>query len=157
MQSVRAKSRSVGTRDGEHGVTLVEFALILPLFMMLVLGMVTGGHAYFRKISITDAVREGARYGVTYPAQIGRFDVWEAAVTQRVVESSGGEVKAVDVCAKLVEATDANTCGVGTPAGASGWLVKVSAQGNAKLEWLVSSTNVTVRGQAVAKYELEPS
>jgi Flp pilus assembly protein TadG len=149
---------------GERGVTLVEFALILPLFMMLVLGMVTGGHAYFRKISITDAVREGARYGVTYPADLGNLSAWQNAVKARVVEASGGELKTADVCAELVKAPDADTSApchvtaVADPGGTDGeWLVKVTARGTAKLEWLVSSTDVELRGKSVAKYEREPA
>jgi hypothetical protein len=50
---------------GERGVALVEFALVFPVFMTLVLGMFYGGLAYNRKITMTNAAREAARYGAT--------------------------------------------------------------------------------------------
>ena len=53
-------------RAPERGAVLVEFALILPVFMMLVLGTFTGGTAYYRKSSIASASREGARYATLH-------------------------------------------------------------------------------------------
>ena len=53
------------TKRDERGAALVEFALILPVFMMMVLGTFTGGIAYNTKQSITSAAREGSRYGAT--------------------------------------------------------------------------------------------
>ncbi|MGH9268978.1 MAG: TadE family protein, partial [Acidimicrobiales bacterium] len=38
-------------RRPEHGAALVEFALVFPLFFMLVLAMFTGGVAYNAKLS----------------------------------------------------------------------------------------------------------
>ena len=46
----------------EGGATLVEFALILPVFAMLLFGMITAGLALNDKQEITHATREGARY-----------------------------------------------------------------------------------------------
>lgn len=163
LSFVRAKSRGVVPRD-ERGASLVEFALLLPLFMMLILGMVTGGQAYFRKIAITDAVREGARYGATFPADLGDLSAWRDAVEARVIEVSDEELDAGDVCVELVLAPDADndapchTETVADPAGTDGeWLVKVTAEGSATLEWLLGSSDVTLRGKAVALYEREPS
>ena len=49
----------------ESGAALVEFALLLPVFMALILGMFSGGIAYNQKLDLTHATREGARYGAT--------------------------------------------------------------------------------------------
>src|SRR5438105_9682196 len=56
----RRGRRSVVRRHikNESGAALVEFALILPVFMMLVLGTFTGGLAYSTKQEITSAARE---------------------------------------------------------------------------------------------------
>lgn len=51
---------------GEEGAAAVEFALILPLLILLVLGGMDLGHAYYLKHLITTASREGARYGSQY-------------------------------------------------------------------------------------------
>jgi Flp pilus assembly protein TadG len=46
------------------GQTLVEFALILPVFLLLVLGFFDLGRAVFYYSSLSNAVREGTRDGV---------------------------------------------------------------------------------------------
>lgn len=45
----------------ERGAVAVEFALLLPILMMLLLGIVEFGLAYNAQITITNAAREGAR------------------------------------------------------------------------------------------------
>jgi Flp pilus assembly protein TadG len=44
-----------------NGQAIVEFALILPIFVLLVFGAVEFGRAFLRKHLMTNAVREGAR------------------------------------------------------------------------------------------------
>lgn len=44
-----------------QGMAIVEMALVLPLFMLLVLGIVEFGRAMMVSNLITDAAREGAR------------------------------------------------------------------------------------------------
>jgi Flp pilus assembly protein TadG len=44
----------------------VEFALVLPLFLLLLFGVVEFGLIMYAKGSIAQASREGARYGVVY-------------------------------------------------------------------------------------------
>jgi hypothetical protein len=46
------------------GQTLVEFALILPIFLLLVLGFFDLGRAVFYYSSLSNAVREGTRDAV---------------------------------------------------------------------------------------------
>lgn len=44
----------------------VEFAILMPLFLLLVFGIVDFGHAFYMRHLITNACREGARYGVKF-------------------------------------------------------------------------------------------
>jgi Flp pilus assembly protein TadG len=44
----------------------VEFAIILPVLMLLILGGIDISHMYYIEHLITNASREGARYGVKY-------------------------------------------------------------------------------------------
>jgi Flp pilus assembly protein TadG len=46
------------------GQALVEFALVLPLLLLLILGIVEFGRAWNAKQILTDAAREGARLSV---------------------------------------------------------------------------------------------
>lgn len=56
-------SRERGTVRGrdERGAALVEFALILPILVLFVFGIIEFGRAYSARIELTGAVREGAR------------------------------------------------------------------------------------------------
>ena len=136
---------------------MVELAILLPLIVGLALGIFTGGVAYFRKITIVDAVREGARYGASLQADAGAMAAWETSVKNRVVHVSGGELTAADVCVKLVYASGASDCGVSDPPGASSEttvrLVKVSASKPATIEFVFFATTSTLSGKLAARYE----
>ena len=50
----------------QTGSNIVEFALILPLLLILVSGIVDLGLALYDKALITNAAREGARFGMVF-------------------------------------------------------------------------------------------
>ena len=56
----------------EAGQELVEFALILPLLLLLFLGIIEFGRAILAYNTIANAAREGARYGIVDPDRHGR-------------------------------------------------------------------------------------
>ena len=57
--------RLSAARRREDGAAAVEFAMVLPLLVIVVLGVVTGGMSYSNAIGVQNAVREGARFGAT--------------------------------------------------------------------------------------------
>ncbi len=69
------------SRRRERGAVAVEFALILPILTMILIGTVTTAVSYSHALSITNAVREGARYGATADETAGS---WTADVLSRV-------------------------------------------------------------------------
>ena len=146
-------------RRSERGAIFVEFALVLPLLMSLVLGIYTGGQAYTNKIGVVEAVREGARYGASLPmgTDPGALATWKERVRNRVVDASGGDVAAADVCVEWVLPGAGTLCGLADPSGATNeptvHLVKVSATKAAKMEFFFFSRNTTLRGELVARFE----
>jgi len=50
----------------ESGTSLVEFALVLPLLIVLLFGIIEFGFIIYDKAMITNASREGARFGTVY-------------------------------------------------------------------------------------------
>ena len=52
--------------QSQKGNTLVEFAFILPVFLLLLFGVVTFSLALYNKTVLTMATREGARAGAKY-------------------------------------------------------------------------------------------
>lgn len=110
-------------RRGERGAALVEFALLMPVFMALVLGMFSGGIAYNHKQQMTGAVREGGRYGGTIPAtQSFASGTWATNVRDLVVARSAGDLVNTQVCVSLV--TGSPGAVVTTPGGAANFTTK---------------------------------
>jgi Flp pilus assembly protein TadG len=66
MGSGQKKGRFSRLAAGERGAVLVEFILIAPILLLLLFGIIDTGHALFIKQIVTNAAREGARYGVVY-------------------------------------------------------------------------------------------
>ena len=60
MQVLRSSRRS-SSRSSRSGIATVEFAVLVPLFLLLVLGMTEVGRACQVTGDLTAAVREGAR------------------------------------------------------------------------------------------------
>jgi Flp pilus assembly protein TadG len=63
VRTVRHLRRS----RADSGAAAVEFALLLPLFLMLCFGTITGGITFSNKLALSQGVREAARYGATLP------------------------------------------------------------------------------------------
>ncbi|MFH1418467.1 MAG: TadE family protein [Planctomycetota bacterium] len=51
------------SKYARRGTTVVEMAVVAPLFIMLLLGMIELGYAFMVKQTVTLAAREGARAG----------------------------------------------------------------------------------------------
>jgi Flp pilus assembly protein TadG len=71
-----------------RGQALAEFALILPLILLFIAGIVEMGRAWNIKQAVTDAAREGARYAVVQdPAITTTADV-KAKIEERLALAS---------------------------------------------------------------------
>lgn len=64
-----------------RGAAALEFALVLSALAALLLGTVTTGYSYSHAIGVTNAVREGARFGATADETSA---TWAADVVARV-------------------------------------------------------------------------
>lgn len=66
-------SRSVQNRN--HGQALVEFALLVPLVVLIIVGVFDLGRAFLITLTLQNAAREGARYATRHmiasPEQAG--------------------------------------------------------------------------------------
>jgi Flp pilus assembly protein TadG len=169
-----ARRRRVRRALGDdRGAALVEFAITMPVLVILLLGMFTGGLALHHKLELADAAREGARYGATVPEKQCdnngcNGQTWAALVRSLTVERANGDLQTSGVCVALVSgpgsapvAVDANhTAGGGTNGRCyvdnsvdTGKRVQVSVQRQDTIEWMVSSSTVNLASQATAKFE----
>lgn len=51
--------------SSSRGQTLLEFALVVPVFLMLVFAVIDFGHLFYVQMSLENAVREAGRYATT--------------------------------------------------------------------------------------------
>jgi Flp pilus assembly protein TadG len=75
-------------RLDERGQALAEFALVLPLIMFFIAGIVEFGRAWNIKQAVTDAAREGARYTVVKDDAIGSLADVEEKIEERLALAS---------------------------------------------------------------------
>ena len=78
----------------EKGQAMVEFALVLPLLLALLCGIIDFGWLYYHQITLNNAAREGARYAVIHydPAED-----WKDAAESRMISSMAGVSSAVAI------------------------------------------------------------
>jgi Flp pilus assembly protein TadG len=74
-------------RRSERGQALAEFALVLPLVLLFIAGIIEFGRAWNIKQIVTDAAREGARYTVVKTAGVDSNDV-KAKIMERLALGS---------------------------------------------------------------------
>jgi Flp pilus assembly protein TadG len=85
--------------DRQSGAAAVELALVLPILLVLVFGIVDFGRAYNAQISLTQAAREGARVRA-----LGA----DAAATTTRVQLAAGFLPAASVSVGVGTACPAN-------------------------------------------------
>ncbi len=82
----------------EQGQELVEFAILLPLLVLIVFGVLDLGRVFFAAITITNAARVGARYGMAYPGdEAGIITVAQAEAQGSGLDLTNPTVSAIDV------------------------------------------------------------
>jgi Flp pilus assembly protein TadG len=76
----------------ERGQSMTEFALVLPLLVVLLFGIIQFGVTFNNYISLTDAVRAGARKGA-----VSRHEDNPVGVTVDQVKRAATDLKAADL------------------------------------------------------------
>jgi Flp pilus assembly protein TadG len=113
----------------ERGQSLAEFALIIPLFLLLMFAIVDFGMGFYSWITVTNAAREGAR--------IGAVGADSATIQQRVKDTAGS-------------LNNSNlTISVSNAGGSSGQTVGVTVHYNYKLITPLSSLMGLVSGGSI--------
>jgi Flp pilus assembly protein TadG len=96
---------------GDTGASAVEFALVVPLLLLIVFGIINFGILFSQQITINNGVREGARRAVVAdPSAPRTCDQIIASVRNKL---SGLALDPADVQIKVSQDgwTDSNGCG----------------------------------------------
>jgi Flp pilus assembly protein TadG len=163
--------RRLGHAD--DAAVLAEFALVVPVLLMLVVGMITSGMVLNRQLSMSYASREAARYGATLPSDqcepvsaCGGL-TWAEVVRSVAVQRGGDGVTTSSVCAALVSGpgtapvalTAAHTTAGGTQpcyvdgSADTGLRVQVAVRRSDSIELIVASLPLIVGAKATARAE----
>jgi hypothetical protein len=107
---VSGKNTSIRKRTRrERGQALVEFAFIVPIFLILLLGIVDFGWALKSWITVTNATREGARMGAVgwalgeYPTDCNDSGADDVTVIGRTCSALAASVDNVQVVTATCE------------------------------------------------------
>jgi len=93
----------------ESGQELIEFALVVPLLMLILFGVLDLGRAFYASITIANAAREGARYAMFYPGDTAGIRM----ATEREAQNSG--VDLTDPAKATIDVGCPLGCGRGLP------------------------------------------
>ena len=81
----------------ENGQSAVEFALVLPILLLIVCGILDFGWLFYNQLSVENACREGAR--------VGCVNALDQIVTDKVEAILPKNLKSVVVDSKLTNPT----------------------------------------------------
>jgi hypothetical protein len=107
-------------KPGNRGASVVEFALILPLLLLLLMAIIELGALFWVQMTMQHAVREGARYAISgrvdldpNPDEAGR--VRPAAVAEKIRLSSLGLYDSVVTGMTVTDPAGIELAGFGNP------------------------------------------
>ena len=79
-------------KRNEQGQTMVEFTLVLPVLMVVILGIIQFGITFNNYVALTDAVRAGAR-----TAAVSRLSSTPSTDTVNRVKNASGDLDSTKV------------------------------------------------------------
>ena len=130
----------------DTGQAMIEFALVLPILMMLTFGIIEFGRAWNASQVLTDAAREGTRTMVVFGAS-----QTEASVKQTVKMALARG--SLDTTSSTVITLTGLNSGTGTPASvAISYPYKFNVLGGL-LNWTTGQSNITLRTTFVMRNE----
>ena len=74
--------RPAGSSRWRRGASAAEFAIILPVLLMIVLGFIDFGRFAYHHVAVTNAARAGAEYAITTPYVSSAQSAWRAKVQE---------------------------------------------------------------------------
>jgi hypothetical protein len=112
-RSLAVKHRKQTPRIRDRGAAAVEFALVVPVLLIVVFGIIDFGRMLNAQLQVTEAAREGARAASTIMGdEVDRSD----AAADRIARFTGGTIGGVEFddsrsafCGRVPSDGDINT------------------------------------------------
>lgn len=158
--------RGRNPRRDERGAAAVEFALLVPIFVVLTIGMISAGFLFQQWIGITQGAREAARYGATLdvsaitptPGPSG----WVSQVATVARDATGvstadpGQVVCVALFYNSSWTSQGGPLTTADPCWADGRTeerVQVDVKVDADFSWVVGGATIDLGSRSVTRYE----
>ena len=168
------RRNDVATHD--RGGVLVEFALVIPILVAIILGGLTLGMSYNVNNTLNNSARETARFAATWPVDAG-MNAWLNEVADVAIRASSGELDPTasgqelcvayvhpdgtepdDRTTALLEVAGSRTIAANTtcfndgrPNGEA--RIQVQLQRDSAVDAIVFSTNIDLEATSVSRYE----
>lgn len=152
---------------GDDGAAAVEFALLLVPFIVMCFGMISSAIMLNDKLSLTQGVREGARYGATLPYSVAGRNAFLVEIRTAARGESYGQIgaAAATYCVGIREFTGGahwhlpNTGSAalngpcpGAPSLPTGSIVVIGNKASS-INLIVDEFSLTLGSTSVARYE----
>ena len=136
-------------RRRRRGQSLVEFAVVLPVFLLILAGLLDFGLGLYTQMTVINAAREGARLGVVEPGNV-------SDITDRVDAMATGldpsRLTVTVTCQRPTGPTTFGSCSA--PAWQSGDAVVVKVAYDYKMIWpLAFGTNLNLSSTVQMRIE----
>lgn len=108
------RSRAFRRLRSDDGASAVEFALLLPLFVMLTVGTISAGFAFHAWLNVTHGAQESSRFAATLSIDAGggSTSAWLTEVSERALSAANLMVSpteatpGVEACVAIVSSTN---------------------------------------------------
>lgn len=154
--------RPPSQRRGDRGAVAVEFALIAPIFLMLVFGIVAFGIIFAQKLALGNSARQAARYAVVQERDCGQIftEARSAATGTIAMDTTKIDItvtrkpptgSAQTLCSKTTPAAATKPCE--NAAEGSAILVTTTYASQIVVPLAVVDNSVTVTGEGIFRCE----
>ena len=128
-----AKRKHQACPQIRHGIAAVEFAIVAPIFVIMILGIIEIGRAIMVQQIITNASREGARRAITEKATASEVQTVVNEYLAATSVKSGVSVDVTPAPGPAVGFGDPITVTVTVPYGNVSWLATPWILGGSQL------------------------
>jgi Flp pilus assembly protein TadG len=85
MLKIQRQKLGRRARDARKGQSLLEFAIVLPVLLLILLGIMDLGRAWMSLVALNDAAGEGASYAAIYPSRTEQIQARAAGSSTALV------------------------------------------------------------------------
>ena len=103
VQTLRREPHRAGSRRGSDGQSLVEFALVIPILLIMLMIAMDFGRMFFSYVQLTNAAREGANYAILHPQDT-------AGIQGRALQETNAQSQAGEGSPTVTVACSPGTC-----------------------------------------------